>query len=72
MKMTSVFGELTGKGIWKFTNKGHGTTVRYDWNVSTGKWWMKIMESMARPVFKWKHDKFMDTGYQGLVKRLLI
>ena len=67
----NVYGELTGTGIWTFTNNGHGTTVRYDWVVSTSKWWMKIVEPLARPVFKWNHDRVMHAGYKGLAKRLL-
>ncbi len=63
-------GELTGKGIWTFSQAGNQTLVRYDWEVRTTKKWMNIFAPIARPLFHWNHDKVMEAGYDGLKKRL--
>ncbi len=65
-----AFGELEGKGIWTFSEENGITTVRYDWQVSTTKVWMKLLAPIARPIFEWNHDKLMKAGYKGLNKRL--
>lgn len=65
-----AFGELTGVGIWTFDEMNGKTHVRYDWIVETTKKWMNIFAPIARPLFKWNHDKVMDAGYEGLKARL--
>jgi uncharacterized membrane protein len=65
-----AFGELTGVGIWTFNEVNGKTHVRYDWIVETTKKWMNIFAPIARPLFKWNHDKVMNAGYKGLKARL--
>ncbi len=65
-----AFGELTGIGIWTFESTDEHTIVRYDWKVTTHKWWMNLVSPIARPVFKWNHDKVMHAGYEGIKQRL--
>ena len=67
-----AFGDLTGTGIWTFEQNGSGTYVRYNWKVSITKKWMNIFEPILKPIYKWNHDKVMQAGYDGLVKRLAI
>src|SRR3712207_7314080 len=43
-------GELTGKGLWRFTQEGDVTRVQYDWNVVTTKPWMNLLAPLARPI----------------------
>lgn len=63
-------GELTGRGLWRFTQEGGVTLVRYDWNVRTTKHWMNLLAPFAHPVFKWNHDVVMDWGAEGIARRL--
>ena len=63
-------GELTGKGVWRFTQEGDVTRVQYDWNVVTTKPWMNLLAPVARPLFKWNHDVVMDWGADGLARKL--
>ncbi|MGB9634482.1 MAG: SRPBCC family protein [Chloroflexaceae bacterium] len=63
-------GELRGTGRWTFTETAQGTTVRYDWNVSTTKAWMNLLDPLARPLFVWNHDAVMARGHEGLLKLL--
>ena len=67
-----AFGDLTGTGIWTFTSDHTGTNVRYDWNVKVTKAWMKILEPVLKPIYKWNHDMVMKAGLEGLKKRLSI
>ncbi|HUR31376.1 MAG TPA: SRPBCC family protein [Saprospiraceae bacterium] len=65
-----AFGDLAGLGIWTFETQGDITLVRYDWIVSTTKKWMNLIAPIARPLFSWNHDKVMQAGFEGLMKRL--
>ena len=65
-----AIGELQGTGVWKLSDDGERTTVRYDWNVKTTKPWMNYLAPIARPFFKWNHDVVMEWGREGLAKRL--
>ncbi len=65
-----AFGDLTGTGVWTFEPNGHGTHVRYDWNVHITKKWMIAFEPILKPIYKWNHDKVMSAGFEGLVNRL--
>lgn len=67
-----AFGDLTGSGLWAFTELGpERTRVVYEWKVVTDKVWMKLLSPVARPFFKWNHDIIMGWGEQGLNKTLL-
>jgi hypothetical protein len=63
-------GELTGRGLWRFTQEGDVTRVRYDWNVRTTKPWMNLLAPFARPFFKWNHDVVMNWGAEGIARKL--
>ena len=66
-----AYGDLTGVGIWTFTYENGVTSVQYDWIVNTTKKWMNLIAPIAKPLFKWNHDKVMEAGYHGLKERLL-
>ena len=59
-------GELTGVGRWTLACSGTGTTVRYEWEVSTTRAWMNVMAPFLGPMFRWNHGKVMAAGAQGL------
>lgn len=65
-----AFGELEGLGVWSFSQEGDWTVVRYDWTVKTTKTWMNLLAPLARPIFKWNHDRVMKAGQMGLQARL--
>ena len=66
----TAIGELSGKGLWRLSQDGEITTVRYDWQVETTKRWMNLLTPIARPLFKWNHDVVMGWGAEGLAKKL--
>jgi hypothetical protein len=63
-------GELTGHGLWRFTEEGGVTRVQYDWDVRTTKPWMNLLAPAARPLFKWNHDVVMNWGAEGIARTL--
>ncbi len=65
-----TFGDLEGKGIWTFEFENGYTSVRYDWMANVNKKWLNLLEPLARPIFKWNHNKVMKGGFEGLEKRL--
>ena len=66
----SAAGELAGAGIWRLASEESGTAVRYDWNVTATKRWMRLLAPLARPLFAWNHDAVMADGERGLRKLL--
>ena len=63
-------GDLEGVGVWHLQPVDGATRVRYDWTVTTTRFWMNLLAPLARPVFTWNHHAVMRAGGQGLAKRL--
>ena len=66
----AAVGELTGTGVWRLYEDEGGTAVLFDWRVRTTRWWMNALAPIARPVFRWNHDRLMRAGGRGLARRL--
>jgi hypothetical protein len=63
-------GELAGRGSWRLYEDGEGTAVLFEWRVQTTRWWMNLLAPIARPVFRWNHDRLMRAGGRGLARQL--
>ena len=63
-------GELEGVGVWRLFASPEGTAVLYSWRVRTTQRWMNLMGPLARPGFRWNHDRVMHQGGVGLARRL--
>ena len=63
-------GELEGIGVWRLFAAPDSTAVLYDGRVRTTKRWMNIWGPVARPAFRWNHDRVMHQGGVGLARRL--
>lgn len=63
-------GDVEGSGLWSFSGRDDKTIVRYEWRVRTTKRWMILLEPVARPLFRWNHDKIMAWGASGLARLL--
>jgi uncharacterized protein YndB with AHSA1/START domain len=63
-------GELAGTGTWRLSEGGGVTTVLYDWDVHTTRFWMNVLAPLARPVFARNHDWVMKRGGEGLARLL--
>ena len=65
-----TLGDLKGQGAWHLQTIDGATRVRYEWSVSTTRWWMNLLAPLARPVFTWNHHAVMRGGGRGLAARL--
>lgn len=63
-------GELQGRGVWMFEERGGVTYVQYNWDVNTTKTWMNFLAPILKPAFTWNHNIIMKWGAQGLAKKL--
>lgn len=61
-------GDLTGSGVWHFSEENGAVLVQYEWQVSTQKKWMNLLAPLARPLFRWNHDQVMRRGVTGLTR----
>jgi uncharacterized protein YndB with AHSA1/START domain len=66
----SATGELTGTGSWRLYEDDGATAVLFEWRVRTTRGWMNLLTPVARPLFKWNHDRLMRAGGRGLARRL--
>ena len=66
----AAVGELTGTGSWRLYEDEDATVVLFEWRVHTTRWWMNALAPIARPAFKWNHDRLMHAGGRGLARRL--
>ena len=63
-------GELEGVGIWRLFAGPDTTAVLYSWQVRTTRASLNLWGPLARPAFRWNHDRVMRQGGIGLAKRL--
>jgi hypothetical protein len=63
-------GDLEGTGTWRIHDEDGITSIRCHWEVSTTKRWMNLVAPLARPLFRWNHDRIMAWGETGLIRRL--
>ena len=61
-------GDLTGTGVWRFSEQNGIVVVTYEWRVATQKGWMNLLAPLARPLFRWNHDQVMRRGEAGLAR----
>ena len=47
-----VVGDLSGHGIWTLTEKGEGTHVRFDWEVTADRPLLRYLTPVLRPLFR--------------------
>src|SRR5215475_10834661 len=63
-------GDLNGIGRWQLREIGRSCSVRYEWTVATGKYWMTILGPLLAPLFRWNHNQVMFEGGRGLAHHL--
>lgn len=65
-----VTGNLDGTGRWSLQPDGTGVRLHQLWEVSTTRPWMRLIAPLARPAFRWSHDRAARRGGEGLVRWL--
>jgi uncharacterized protein YndB with AHSA1/START domain len=63
-------GDLTGQGTWDLAPTASGTEVTSTARLRTTRWWMSLLEPVARPLFVRNHDVVMRAGIDTLAAHL--
>jgi uncharacterized protein YndB with AHSA1/START domain len=63
-------GDLAGHGTWELGPTATGTEVISTAQLRTTRWWMNLLEPLARPLFIRNHDVVMRAGIATLAAHL--
>jgi hypothetical protein len=63
-----VVGQLEGSGSWDLVPEPDGVRIDFAWQVATTRWWMRLLAPVARPAFRWSHDRAARDGGEGLAR----
>lgn len=66
----NVTGDLYGEGICNFLPSQDNTTIKFIWNVSPTKLWMKMSSPFARPVFLENHNQIIEQSITGFTRMI--
>jgi hypothetical protein len=67
-----AFGDLEGKGIWKFEPVEGGTKIIFDWRVAANKPIIRAFSFLLKPLFKANHAYCVRKANEGLRKDLAL
>ncbi len=59
-------GDLVGRGIWMFEQKGEWVRITYDWKIRPEKPLLRILSPVLKPVFALNHNWAMRKGEKSL------
>jgi Polyketide cyclase / dehydrase and lipid transport len=66
----SATGDLSGSGVWTFTEHDGGTLVTFEWNVNAAKPLLRVLSPIFKPIFAANHRWAMRTGLASLEREL--
>jgi hypothetical protein len=64
-------GDLEGKGIWIFEQKGPVVELTYDWTIRANKPVIQKLSFLLKPIFRSNHNWTMQRGQESLRLELL-
>src|SRR5437867_3298949 len=64
-------GDLEGKGIWVFEQKGPVVEITYDWTIRANKPIIEKLSFLLKPIFRLNHTWTMKRGEECLKLELL-
>lgn len=65
-----AWGDLEGRGIWKFEQEGDFVRITYDWRVHAGKPLLRYLSFLLKPLFAANHRWAMARGEESLKQEL--
>ncbi|MCU1432614.1 MAG: polyketide cyclase [Actinotalea sp.] len=68
--VVAVSGHLAGTGTWTLEREDDGVRVDQVWEVAATRPWMRLLAPVARPAFRWSHDRAARRGGEGLARWL--
>lgn len=63
-----VSGNLQGRGRWTLRKTATGVEVDQLWEVAPTRPWMRVLDPLARPAFRFSHDLAARRGGAGLAR----
>ncbi len=66
-----AYGDLTGRGEWKFEQQGEMCLITYDWRINAEKPLLRHLSLIMKPLFAANHHWAMKKGEQSLKLELL-
>jgi hypothetical protein len=63
-------GDLSGRGRIRVDPDAAGSRIRFEWDVSPRRAWMRALSPVLRPVFSAAHGLVMRAGERGLRRAL--
>lgn len=67
----AAYGDLTGKGEWKFEQQGEMCLITYDWRINAEKPLLRHLSFIMKPIFAANHHWAMKKGEESLKLELL-
>lgn len=64
--VATVSGVLAGTAEWTLWREADRTQVGFEFAVSGSQPWMARLAPLARPLFRWNHERLMARGETGL------
>ena len=61
-----VWGDFSGRGVWKLRQVGDFVHVIYDWRIKANKPLLRLLSPVLRPVFAANHRWAMDKGEESI------
>jgi hypothetical protein len=61
-----AFGDLAGRGVWRFEQQGKMCHITYDWRISAEKPILKYLSFLLKPIFAANHHWAMNKGLESL------
>lgn len=61
-----AWGDLTGRGVWTFSQHGTIVDITYDWKVLAEKPILKALSFLLKPLFAYNHRWAMARGQECL------
>lgn len=65
-----AWGDLEGRGVWKFQQDGECVNITYDWRVRACKRLLRLFSFVFRPLFSANHRWAMERGEESLKAEL--
>jgi hypothetical protein len=66
-----AWGDLVGRGIWKFAQMGEWVDITYDWKIHADKPLLKYLSFLFKPIFGANHQWAMRMGEESLKLELM-
>jgi hypothetical protein len=61
-----AWGDLNGRGIWKFEQSGTQVNITYDWRIRADKPLLRAFSFILKPIFSANHRWAMARGEESL------